>query len=54
MNNEINANPAANGLTPAQRPRNPLTAPIERGITSPLATTIEVQRSFFTTADKML
>jgi hypothetical protein len=47
-------NPMQNGLTPKQRPRKPLPAPIKRGITSPLATSVEVQRSFFTTADKLL
>ncbi len=47
-------NPLANGLTPAQRPRKPLKAPVERGLTQPLATAVEVQRSFFTTADKLL
>ena len=47
-------NPLQNGLTPKQRPRKPLPAPIDRGMTSPLATSVEVQRSFFTTADKLL
>lgn len=47
-------NPLQNGLTPAQRPRKPLKAPVERGVTEPLATAVEVQRSFFTTADKLL
>lgn len=47
-------NPLQNGLTPEQRPRKPLPAPVERGITLPLATPVEVQRSFFTTADKLL
>jgi len=47
-------NPMQNGLTPEQRPRKPLKAPVERGITQPLATAVEVQRSFFTTADKLL
>lgn len=49
-----NPNPLQNGLTPAKRPRKPLKAPVERGITEPLATAVEVQRSFFTTADKLL
>lgn len=47
-------NPMQNGLKPDQRPRKPLKAPVERGITEPLATSVEVQRSFFTTADKLL
>jgi phage gp29-like protein len=47
-------NPLTNGLPVAERPREPLPAPIQRGITSPLATAVELQRSFFTTADKML
>jgi phage gp29-like protein len=47
-------NPLTNGLTVEERPRKPLPAPVERGLTSPLATAVEVQRSFFTTADKML
>jgi phage gp29-like protein len=47
-------NPMQNGLKPNQRPRKPLPAPIERGTTSPLATSVELQRSFFTTADKLL
>lgn len=49
-----NDNPMANGLTPDERPRKPLPAPVERGITAPLATPVEVQRAFFTTADKLL
>jgi hypothetical protein len=49
-----NPNPVANGLTPEQRPRKPLPAPVDRGQTAPLATSVEVQRSFFTTADKLL
>ena len=44
----------ANGVPPEKRVRKPLPAPIERGITHPLATPVEVQRSFFTTADKLL
>ena len=47
-------NPMQNGLKPDQRPRKPLPAPVKRGITHPLATSVEVQRSFFTTADKLL
>ena len=47
-------NPMANGLTPDKRPRKPLKAPVERGMSEPLATAVEVQRSFFTTADKLL
>jgi phage gp29-like protein len=47
-------NPMENGLKPEKRPRKPLPAPVERGVTSPLATAVEVQRAFFTTADKML
>ena len=47
-------NPMANGLPPDERPREPLPAPIERGLRFPLATSVEVQRSFFTTADKLL
>lgn len=47
-------NPMANGLTPDKRPRKPLKAPLERGMSEPLATAVEVQRSFFTTADKLL
>jgi phage gp29-like protein len=54
MSDTPDANAMANGLTPKQRPRKPLPAPVQRGITNPLATTVEVQRSFFTTADKML
>ena len=50
----IQSNPLANGMPVAKRPRKPLPAPIERGITSPLATSVEVQRAFFTTADKLL
>ena len=49
-----NLNPMLNGLTPDERPRKPLPAPAERGITNPVATPVEVQRAFFTTADKML
>lgn len=48
------SNPMANGLTPDKRPRKPLKAPLERGMSEPLATAVEVQRSFFTTADKLL
>ena len=44
----------ANGVPPEKRVRKPLPAPVERGITHPLATPVEVQRSFFTTADKLL
>ena len=47
-------NPESRGLTPKQRPRKPLKAPVDRGVTQPLATSVEVQRAFFTTADKML
>jgi phage gp29-like protein len=47
-------NPMQNGLTPKQRPRKPLPAPMNRGPDVPLATSVEVQRSFFTTADKLL
>jgi phage gp29-like protein len=47
-------NPLVNGLTPDQRPRKPLPAPSERSATSPIATSVELQRSFFTTADKLL
>lgn len=47
-------NPLQNGLPPAKRPRKPLPAPIDRRANSPLATSVEVQRSFFTTADKLL
>jgi len=47
-------NPMANGIPPEDRPREPLPPPIERGLTVPLATSVEVQRSFFTTADKFL
>jgi len=48
------SNPMANGVPPEKRVRKPLPAPVERGITFPLATPVEVQRSFFTTADKLL
>lgn len=44
----------ANGVPPQKRVRKPLPPPIDRGMTFPLATPVEVQRSFFTTADKML
>jgi phage gp29-like protein len=44
----------ASGVPPEKRVRKPLPAPIERGLTHPLATPVEVQRSFFTTADKLL
>lgn len=54
MADEINANPMMNGLPPAKRPRKPLPPPIKRKPTQPIATSVEVQRSFFTTADKML
>jgi phage gp29-like protein len=47
-------NPMANGLTPEKRPRKPLKAPVQRGISEPIATPVEVQRAFFTTADKLL
>jgi phage gp29-like protein len=47
-------NPLTNGLPPEKRPRKPLKPPVERGITQPLATAVELQRSFFTTADKLL
>jgi phage gp29-like protein len=47
-------NPSANGLTPAERPRKPLSAPLKRDMGEPLASAVELQRSFFTTADKML
>jgi hypothetical protein len=50
----ISTNSAMNALTPAERPRGPLPPPMERGMTFPLATSVEVQRSFFTTADKLL
>ena len=43
-----------NGLTPDERPRKPLPAPVDRAPSAPLATPVEVQRSFFTTADKLL
>lgn len=49
-----NDNPLQNGLPPAKRPRKPLPAPVDRGIQQPLATSVEVQRSFFASADKML
>lgn len=49
-----NPNPMANGLTPEKRPRKPLKAPVDRGITEPLGTPVELQRAFFTTADKLL
>jgi hypothetical protein len=48
------SNPMANGVPPEKRVRKPLPAPVERGMTAPLATPVEVQRSFFTTADKLL
>ena len=48
-----NAVPGA-GLPPAKRPRKPLPAPQERGITGPLALPVEVQRTFFRTASLML
>jgi len=48
-----NAVPGA-GLPPARRPRKPLPAPQERGITGPLALPVEVQRTFFRTASLML
>ena len=48
------SNPMQNGLTPEKRPRKPLPAPVERGPTTPLGSAIELQRSFFTTADKLL
>lgn len=47
-------NPMQNGLTPKKRPRKPLPPPVDRGISAPLATSVELQRSFFTTADKLL
>jgi len=47
-------NPLSNGLTPEQRPRKPLPAPLDRGVGNPIATSVELQRSFFTTADKLL
>lgn len=43
-----------NGLPPEKRPRKPLKAPVDRGPSSPIATAVELQRSFFTTADKLL
>jgi len=54
MAKKPDTNPLGNGLTPDERPRKPLPAPMERGIGEPLATSVEVQRSFVTTADKML
>ena len=48
-----NAVPGA-GLPPAKRPRKPIPAPQERGITGPLALPVEVQRTFFRTASLML
>ena len=48
------ASGGTNGLPVAARPRKPLPAPIDRGPSVPLATSVEVQRAFFTTADKML
>lgn len=42
------------GLPPDRRPRKPLPPPDKRGPEVPLATTIELARSFFTTADKLL
>lgn len=51
---DANVNPMLNGLTPEERPRQPLPPPVERGVTHPLATSVEVQRAFFTTADKLL
>lgn len=53
-NQKPSGNALANGLTPAERPREPLPPPMDRGMTQPLALPVEVQRSFFTTADKML
>jgi len=47
-------NPLTNGLTPDKRPRKPLKAPVDRGVVEPLAIPVELQRGFFTTADKML
>lgn len=47
-------NPLTNGLTPEKRPRKPLKAPVDRGVAEPLAIPVELQRGFFTTADKML
>lgn len=41
-------------LPPNKRPRKPLPPPAERGNLEPIALPIEVQRSFFMTASKML
>jgi len=54
MSDNISTNPMANGVPPEKRVRKPLPPPLFRGITSPIATPVEVQRSFFTTADKLL
>lgn len=42
------------GLQPKKRPRKPLPNPVDRGITTPLALPVEVQRTFFRTASLML
>ena len=42
------------GLPPTKRPRKPLPPPIDRGLTGPLAMPVEVQRTFFRTANLML
>jgi len=50
----VSSNAAVNGLPVDKRPRKPVPAPAKRGISDPIALPIEVQRAFFTTADKML
>lgn len=42
------------GLQPKKRPRKPLPAPVDRGMTTPLALPVEVQRTYFRTASLML
>jgi phage gp29-like protein len=48
------ASTGMNGLPVAARPRKPLPAPIKRTASDPIALPVEVQRAFFTTADKLL
>jgi len=50
----VSPNSLQNGIPPKARPRKPLPAPLDRGLTVQLGTPVELQRSFFTTADKLL
>lgn len=50
----VSPNSLQNGIPPKDRPKKPLPPPLDRGINVPLGTPVELQRSFFTTADKML